>query len=53
MMILCKSRQKGDYGCNQSKGARLYVPRQRGLAYKLRAIDMNCYPLKDWPFTWT
>ena len=52
MMILCKSLKKGDYGCNQCKGAKLYVPVDRGLAYKLRTIDMNCCPLKDRPFSW-
>ncbi len=53
MMILCKSRQKGDLGCNQSKGGSLYVPTHRGLAYTLRSLDMNCTPLKDRPFLWT
>lgn len=53
MLILCKSRQSGDLGCNQSKGSKLHVPRHRGLAYALRNLDMNCYPLKDRPFTWT
>jgi len=53
MMILCKSLQKGDLGCNQSKGGKLYVPTRRGLAYTLRDLDMNCTPLKDRPFLWT
>ena len=26
MMILCKSTARNDFGCNQTKGARLYVP---------------------------
>jgi hypothetical protein len=52
MIILCKSRQRGDLGCNQSKGARLYVPARRGLAHTLRTNDMNCCPLRDRPFTW-
>ncbi len=52
MMILCKSQVRGDFGCNQSKGARLYVPVQRGLAYTRANIDMNCCPLRDRPFTW-
>ena len=53
MMILCKSRQRGDLGCNQSKGGNFYVPHNRGLAYTLRDLDMNCTPLKDRPFHWT
>lgn len=53
MMILCKSRQSGDLGCNQSKGSRLHVPSKRGLAYTMPALDMNCCPLKDRPFLWT
>lgn len=52
MMILCKSRQEGNLGCNQSKGGKLYVPLNRGLAYTLRDLDMNCTPLRDRPFLW-
>ena len=53
MIILCKSLQIGDLGCNQSKSANDYVPRARGLAYTREAIDMNCFPVKDRPFPWT
>lgn len=53
MMILCKSLQRGNLGCNQSKGGKLYVPTRRGLAFTLRDLDMNCTPLKDRPFLWT
>jgi hypothetical protein len=53
MMILCKSRQRGDLGCNQSKGGRDCVPPHRGLAFTLANLDMNCYPIKDRPFIWT
>ena len=53
MMILCKSRQRGDLGCNQCKGANFYVPRNRGLAFTHRELDMNCFPLRVRPFDWT
>lgn len=53
IMVLCKSLQKGDLGCNQSKGGKLTVPARRGLAFTLRELDMNCEPLKDRPFVWT
>lgn len=53
MILLCKSLREGDLGCNQSKGAALYVPKQRGLAYTHPAEDMNCVPLADRPFRWT
>ena len=50
MAVLCKSKVAGDLSCNQSKGGRLYVPRNRGLAYTHRDIDMNWVPLEDRPF---
>jgi hypothetical protein len=53
MIILCKSLQRGDLGCNQSKSSSLYVPRHRGLAFSRSGLDMNCYPLADRPFRWT
>ncbi len=53
MSVLCKSRSEGDLGCNQSKGARLYVPRDRGLAFTHPDIDMNCIPIRDRPFPLT
>lgn len=53
MVILCKSLQAGDLGCNQSKSANLYVPRGRGLAFTRPADDMNCCPTTDRPFPWT
>ena len=49
MVILCKSRERGDLGCNQSKGAKMFVPAERGLAYSRRDLDMNCIPLHDRP----
>ena len=52
MAILCYSRQKRDYGCNQSKSANYYVPRRRGLAFSHPEIDMNCYPVSERPFEW-
>jgi hypothetical protein len=53
MMILCKSRQRGDLGCNQCKGARLFVPKNRGLAFTHSGVDMNCFPVRERPFDWT
>jgi hypothetical protein len=53
MIILCKSRQKGDLGCNQSKGANNNVPKRRGLAFTHPNDDMNCYPVMQRPFIWT
>lgn len=53
MMLLCKSLKKGDLGCNQSKDGQLYVPVNRGLAYTLRDLDMNCTRLKERPLLWT
>jgi len=50
MAILCKSTARGDLGCNQSKGARLWVPRGRGLAVTRPDLDLNCCPLRDRPF---
>ena len=50
MAVLCKSRAKGDLGCNQSKGANFYVPKGRGLAYTKRHVDMNCMPVECRPF---
>lgn len=52
MIILCKSLVKGDLGCNQSKGARNYVPSYRGLAFTRRDADMNYIPLHERPFEW-
>ena len=49
MVILCKSGQLGDLGCNQSKGSRSFVPDKRGLAYSRRDLDLNCSPLTDRP----
>jgi hypothetical protein len=53
MILLCKSLQTGDFGCNQSKGGNERVPRRRGLAFTRAAIDMNCFPVQDRPFPWT
>jgi hypothetical protein len=50
MVVLCKSRVLGDLGCNQSKGSRLFVPRERGLAFSRPDIDMNCFPVRERPF---
>jgi hypothetical protein len=52
MFILCKSLERGDLGCNQSKGARNYVPSYRGLAFSRQDIDMNYFPVHDRPFDW-
>ncbi len=51
MAVLCKSRSEGDLGCNQSKGSRLYVPRDRGLAFTHPELDMNCVPVRERPFS--
>lgn len=53
MAVLCKSRNEGDLGCNQSKGARLFVPRDRGLAITHPELDMNCIPVRERPFSLT
>jgi hypothetical protein len=53
MVILCKSRERGDLGCNQSKGARMLVPKDRGLAYTRADLDMNCHPIRSRPKDWT
>jgi len=53
MVVLCKSLQRGDLGCNQSKGSKLLVPRDRGLAFTRADQDMNCVPLSERPFVWT
>ncbi|HWA17258.1 MAG TPA: hypothetical protein VG817_12550 [Gemmatimonadales bacterium] len=53
MVILCKSRVRGDLGCNQSKGARMLVPPGRGLAYTRADLDMNCFPVRERPKDWT
>jgi len=50
MVVLCKSVLRGDLGCNQSKGAGLFVPRQRGLAFSHPELDMNCFPVRERPF---
>jgi len=50
MVILCKSLERGDLGCNQSKGASMFVPPDRGLAYKRADLDMNCVPVRERPF---
>lgn len=52
MVILCKSLMQGDYGCNQSKGSRIFVPNHRGLAYSRRDLDMNYVPVHERPFDW-
>ena len=52
MAVLCKSVSKGDFGCNQTKSARIYVPVGRGLAFSHPELDMNCVPIADRPFTW-
>ncbi len=52
MIVLCKSRQRGDLGCNQSKSSRTLVPRHRGLAYTIPSMDMNCCPVRERPFDW-
>jgi hypothetical protein len=49
MVVLCKSVEKGDLGCNQSKGAKLFVPVERGLALSRSEIDMNCFPFRHRP----
>ena len=53
MLILCKSNVQGDYGCNQSKGARNLVPNHRGLAFRHRDLDMNYVPVQERPFDWS
>jgi hypothetical protein len=50
MAVLCKSSARGDLGCNQSKGANLWVPKARGLAFTKPDLDMNCYPVRARPF---
>jgi len=50
MVVLCKSNERGDLGCNQSKGANLFVPPNRGLAFSHPELDMNCFPVRDRPF---
>jgi hypothetical protein len=52
MVVLCKSRQKGDLGCNQSKSSGFYVPRNCGLAFTRREIDMNAFPVHARLFEW-
>ena len=49
MVVLCTSIERGDLGCNLSKGARLFVPRERGLAFTRRDLDMNCFPVLERP----
>ena len=53
MVVLCKSRERGDLGCNQSKGARMLVPKNRGLAFTRADLDMNCFPVRQRPNDWT
>lgn len=53
MLILCKSQRLGDLGCNQAKGARMLVPRNRGLAFTRADLDMNCFPVRERPKDWT
>ena len=53
MTILCKSTARGEYGCNQAKGARLYVPHGRGLAYTRADLDLNWTPVRERPFPFT
>ena len=53
MMILCKSTARNDFGCNQTKGARLYVPHGRGLAYTRADLDLNWTPVRERPFPFT
>ena len=50
MAVLCKSREAGELGCNQTKGARLWVPHGRGLAYTRKDEDLNWTPVGDRPF---
>lgn len=50
MVILCKSRRRGDLGCNQCKGAKMFVPTNRGLAITHPELDMNCVPVRERPF---
>lgn len=52
MIILCKSRVRGDYGCNQSKGSSTLVPQHRGLAFTRADLDMNYVPVHERPFDW-
>lgn len=52
MVILCKSRQEGDLGCNQSKGSGFGVPLNRGLAFSRREEDLNCFPVHARPLEW-
>ena len=49
MVVLCKSTERGERGCNQSKGANLFVPVERGLAYSRQDLDMNCFRLGERP----
>ncbi|MEM6844152.1 MAG: hypothetical protein AAF632_18135 [Bacteroidota bacterium] len=51
-IILCTSIHLGDKGCNQTKGARPFVPTGRGLAYTRQAEDMNYIPLNERPFSY-
>ena len=53
MMILCKSTRQNDLGCNQTKGARLWVPHGRGLAYTRADLDLNWTPVRERPFPFT
>jgi hypothetical protein len=46
MVVLCEP-------CNKSKGARMLVPKNRGLAYTRTDIDMNCFPVRERPKDWT
>jgi len=41
MCLLCKSVAANTYGCNQTKGGRLYPPPHAGLAYTLPNEDLN------------
>lgn len=52
MVVLCKSRQQGDFGCNQTKSSNMLVPRHRGLAFTRADLDMNCIPVRERPFDW-
>lgn len=55
MAVLCKSRRghRGELGCNQTKGARLWVPHGRGLAWTRRDEDLNWTPVRERPFPFT
>jgi hypothetical protein len=45
--VLCTSIEKGDRGCNQSKGSRDAPLPGAGLAYSRPGLDMNCAPLNS------